>query len=109
MEDCRIIEQCQAGQTEIFSHLVRRYQSEAIGHALALLGNLPDALDAVQEAFVSAFQALDRFDRKRRFYPWFYTILRNRCYKELARHKKSTVQDVGMMPASEARFFICAK
>ncbi len=103
MEDHKIIEQCQAGRTEAFSHLVRRYQSEAIGHSLALLGNLPDALDAVQEAFVSAFQALDRFDKKRRFYPWFYTILRNHCYKELARHKKNVVQDLGMMSVPEAQ------
>lgn len=87
MEDNDIIQECMAGRKQAFGYLVRQYQSEAIGHAVALLGNLPDALDVVQEAFIAAFQALGRFDTQRRFYPWFYTILRNRCYKVLSRRK----------------------
>jgi len=94
MEDDDIIQECLSGHKQAFSHLVRRYQSEAIGHAVALLGNLPDALDAVQDAFLAAFQALDRFDSKRRFYPWFYTILRNRCYKQRIRQQKCSGQSM---------------
>ncbi len=78
MNDVKTIERCRAGQTEAFGELVRQYQSQAIAHALTLLGHLPDALDAVQDAFVAAYQALGRFDASRKFYPWFYTILRNR-------------------------------
>ncbi|MFC1762094.1 RNA polymerase sigma factor [Planctomycetota bacterium] len=88
MEDFDIIQECLAGRKQAFGYLVRRYQAEAIGHAVALLGNRPDALDVVQDAFIAAFQALDRFDPSRRFYPWFYTILRNRCYKLLLQRKK---------------------
>ena len=67
--------------TRHFVTLSNDYQAEAIGHAIAILGNREDAMDAVQEAFIDAFQALDRLDLTRRFYPWFYVILRNRCYK----------------------------
>ncbi|MGH9956111.1 MAG: RNA polymerase sigma factor, partial [Pyrinomonadaceae bacterium] len=81
MDDRSAIEQCRAGDNEAFRHIVERYQTEAIGHAIAILGNREDALDAVQEAFIDAFQALDRLDLTRRFYPWFYVVLRNRCYK----------------------------
>lgn len=81
MDDKAAIERCKSGDTEEFRHLVERYQSEAIGHATAILGNHEDAKDAVQEAFIDVFQALDRFDLDRSFYPWFYIILRNRCYK----------------------------
>src|SRR5260370_8103729 len=45
-------------------------------------------MDAVQEAFIDTFQALDRIALARRFYPWFYIILRNRCYKLAAGRKK---------------------
>jgi RNA polymerase sigma-70 factor, ECF subfamily len=81
MDDKNAIEKCRSGDTEAFRHVVERYQSEAIGHASAILGNREDAKDAVQEAFIDAFQSLTRFDLERRFYPWFYIILRNRCYK----------------------------
>ncbi|HWN11130.1 MAG TPA: sigma-70 family RNA polymerase sigma factor [Pyrinomonadaceae bacterium] len=88
MDDHAAIERCRAGDTEAFRHIVERYQAEAIGHATAILGNHEDALDAVQEAFIDAFQALDRLDLSRRFYPWFYVILRNRCYKLVHGRKK---------------------
>ena len=88
MDDAEAIKKCRAGDNEAFRHVVERYQAEAIGHAIAILGNREDALDAVQEAFIDAFQALDRVDLTRRFYPWFYVILRNRCYKLAAKFKK---------------------
>ncbi len=90
MDDRIAIEKCQAGETEAFNYLVRKYQSEAIGHAAAILVSHEDALDAVQHAFLDAYQALKRFDSSRRFYPWLYTILRNRCFKILAARKKNT-------------------
>jgi len=88
MDDSTAIQKCKAGETQAFSHLVRRYQAEAIGHAVAILGSLDDALDAVQDAFLDAYQAVGRFDASRRFYPWLYTILRNRCFKMLASRQK---------------------
>lgn len=84
MDDLTAIEKCRRGDTDAFNHLVRKYQSEAIGHAVAILGSREDALDAVQHTFLDAYRTLDRFDVSRRFYPWLYTILRNRCFKMLA-------------------------
>ena len=88
MDDSTAIQKCKAGETEAFSHLVRKYQPEAIGHAVAILGTLEDALDAVQDAFLDAYQAVGRFDGSKKFYPWLYTILRNRCFKMLAARRK---------------------
>ena len=93
MDDIKAIQQCQTGETEVFSFLVQKYQKEAFGHAAAILGNSDDALDAVQDAFLDAFRILKKFDISRRFYPWLYTILRNRCYKILASRKsQSTIE-----------------
>lgn len=79
---------CCEGDSDAFGEIVRRFQAEAIGHALVLLGNREDALDAVQEAFLDAYRGLARFDRTRQFYPWFYTILRNRCLKILDQKRR---------------------
>jgi len=99
MDDSTAIQKCKAGETEAFGHLVRRYQSEAIGHAVAILGSLEDALDAVQDAFLDAYQAMGKFDVSRRFYPWLYTILRNRCFEMLASRRKqaATTADVEIL------------
>ncbi|MDQ3175513.1 MAG: sigma-70 family RNA polymerase sigma factor [Acidobacteriota bacterium] len=94
MDDQAAIQRCRAGDNEAFRHVVEHYQSEAIGHAIAILGNREDAMDAVQEAFIDCFQALDRVDLTRRFYPWFYVILRNRCYKLAHRRKKREVSSL---------------
>ncbi|HVF91799.1 MAG TPA: sigma-70 family RNA polymerase sigma factor [Blastocatellia bacterium] len=94
MEDLAAIRKCREGDTDAFHHLVRRYQGQAIAHAISILGNREDALDAVQEAFLNAFQALKRFDGSRRFYPWFYVILRNCCYKYAAGRKRRETDDL---------------
>ena len=87
MDDSEAIRRCKGGDAEAFRHLVTRYQAQAIGHARAILADGEDARDAAQEAFLSAFRTIDRFDDERRFYPWLYTILRNRCLTMLADRK----------------------
>jgi len=84
MDDRVAIEQVLSGDNEAFRFLVERYQKQALGHAAAIVGSRSEAQDAAQEAFIDAYNALNRFDRTRRFYPWFYVLLRNRCFKMLA-------------------------
>ena len=84
MDDQEAIRRCKTGERDAFRYLVDAYQSQALRHALAVLGELEEARDATQEAFLDAFRALDGFDESRRFYPWLYTILRNRCFKAAA-------------------------
>ena len=93
MDDRRAIEASQDGRPEAFRHLVEAYQQQAFGHAYAILNHTEDALDAVQDAFVDAFRAVERFDTRRRFYPWFYTLLRQRCFKVLRERKRNRQND----------------
>lgn len=87
MDERAAIKNCLDGEKDAFRFLVESYQKQAVAHAVAILGNREDALDAVQEAFVDAFRSLKHFDQARRFYPWFYVLLRNRCYKMSARRQ----------------------
>lgn len=91
MDDTTAIEKCLNGDWEAFRHLVENYQKQANGHAAAILGNAADAADAVQESFIDAFRSLKNFDRTRRFYPWFYVLLRNRCYKMTAKRRDTEI------------------
>lgn len=93
MDDQVAIEKCRKGDHDAFRDLVERYQRQAVSHAAAILGNRDDALDAAQEAFIDAFRALKHFDKARPFYPWFYVLLRNRCYKMAARKRDTESLD----------------
>ncbi|HEY0428965.1 MAG TPA: RNA polymerase sigma factor [Pyrinomonadaceae bacterium] len=95
MDDAAAIEKVQNGEREAFRYLVESYQNQAVVHAVAILRNREDAEDAAQDAFIDAFRALKNFDKTRRFYPWFYVLLRNRCYKTAAkRHETETVEEM---------------
>ena len=91
MDDSATVERCLEGESDAFRTLVERYQDRALGHANAITRDRDVAQDAVQDAFLDAHRALGTFNRERAFYPWFYAILRNRCYKLLARRGKDAV------------------
>jgi RNA polymerase sigma-70 factor (ECF subfamily) len=91
MDDSATVQRCLEGETDAFRTLVERYQSRALGHAIAIIGNRADAQDAVQDAFLNAHRALHTFDRERVFYSWFYAILRNCCYKLITRRRVDAV------------------
>ncbi len=82
-----LILRCRGGSTASFEPLVRDHQRQALAIAEALLGNADDAADAVQEAFVKAFRALDGLRSGSQFGPWFRTIVRNQCRDRLRVHQ----------------------
>jgi len=82
-----LIRKCKTGDSRFFEPLVRAYEKPGLRLALGMLGNLEDAKDAVQNAFIKTFDALARFDLKRSFGPWFFQILRNQCRDQLRSRK----------------------
>ncbi len=82
-----LIRKCKAGDSRFYEPLVRAYEKPGLRLALGMLGNLEDAKDAVQNAFIKTFEALARFDLRRPFGPWFFQILRNQCRDQLRSRK----------------------
>lgn len=80
-----LVRKCSNGAPRFYEPLVRAYEGPALRIAAGMLGGDPErARDAVQEAFVRAWEGLDGYDADRPFGPWFFGILRNRC-RDLAR------------------------
>ena len=60
--------------------LVHRYQSKAFSIAYHMgSGDIEEAKDFTQEAFLKAFRNIKRFRKKSSFYTWFYRIIVNTC------------------------------
>ncbi len=80
-----LLRRARDGDRDAFAGLVRMHSSEAMQIALGFLGNVEDARDLTQEAFLRALSHMHRFDVERPFFPWFYRILRNLCFNHLAK------------------------
>jgi RNA polymerase sigma-70 factor (ECF subfamily) len=77
-----------AGNPEAFAELVRVHQARVRLACLVFLTNKEEADDAAQEAFVKAFQSLDRFRGDASFETWILRIAENHC-RDLLRSRKS--------------------
>jgi RNA polymerase sigma-70 factor (ECF subfamily) len=66
---------------------VRRYQDRLYPTVFRLTGCAEDALDLLQEAFLRAYQKLDRFNGESSFYTWIYRIAINLALSNLRKHR----------------------
>jgi RNA polymerase sigma-70 factor (ECF subfamily) len=78
-----------AGDVERFAELVRRYRDRYARYAARMLGSLDAAEDAVQDAFIRAYDQLRQCRDPEYFAGWFFLILRNRCYAERRRNHRA--------------------
>lgn len=70
---------CLAGRQSAFSEILRRHHKSVYRVVRGHVGNEEDALDLVQECFVSAFKHLDRYDQARPLRAWLSRIAINKC------------------------------
>lgn len=99
-DDQQLISLSQKGDKEAFGILVERYMRRAYYVALGFVGSHEDALDLSQEAFVRSYRAIKRFTLGKRFFTWYYQILRNLCFNFLRRRKRGTY-NFSEMPENE--------
>jgi len=88
--ESQLIAEAKAGNKEAFSKLVEKYQKPVFSVCYRMLGTPTAAEDAAQEAFIRAYQALDRYDPERSFATWILSIASNYSIDQL-RKKKVTI------------------
>ena len=77
--DGELLSRAKTGDRGAFGQLVLRHQRRVFALGLRWFRNADDADDLVQETFVRAWRALDRFDETKPFAPWLITIAVNRA------------------------------
>lgn len=76
-EDAEMVSSVLAGDPDRYDQLVRRYQRRAVAVAYRLVGDIHDAADVAQDAFVRAYKGLASLEDRRRFGPWLMRIVSN--------------------------------
>lgn len=79
MEVGKLVTRVKTGDVDAFTELVRRYQAMAFGYAYSNLRDFHLAEDVVQQAFVVAYNNLNRIEHPERFGGWLRAIVRFEC------------------------------
>ena len=103
-EELVAMQQCRRGSRKAFEVFVNKYMKDAYFIALGLVGNREDALELSQEAFIRAYRNIKSVKPDRKFFPWFYQILKNLCISHLRKRKyrRAGSLDVEGCPEVEA-------
>ena len=91
MEEQDWIRQAQHGDINAFNELVLSHQDQAYHLAYRMLHDDAAAQDAVQEAFISAYQHIRSF-RGGSFKAWMFRIVKNKCLDQLRVNKRKPSQ-----------------
>ncbi len=75
--DKELVEAFKAGRKEVFDELVRRHTQSLYHVAFGLLNDPQDAEEVVQDTFVRAYRALDKFRGDSSFKTWINRIVMN--------------------------------
>src|SRR5215472_8993385 len=76
-EDLRLVRESRQGSRESFERLLIRYEKAVFNAAYRILHDYEDAKDVTQSVFLKAFENLEYFDPKHRFFSWIYRIALN--------------------------------
>jgi RNA polymerase sigma-70 factor (ECF subfamily) len=85
--DADLLTLAASGNGEAFGILMRRHEDRMFALALQMLGNRSDALDATQDAFISAFRRAGSYRGDAAVGTWLYRVGINAC-KDFLRKKK---------------------
>jgi len=96
-----LVQACLHGDRESFDEIVDRYERPLFNAAYRITGSVDDAMDATQSAFVKAFEKLQTFDPKYRFFSWIYRIVVNQSLNMVNRRRDQSELD-GNFPSADA-------
>jgi RNA polymerase sigma-70 factor (ECF subfamily) len=86
-EDTELVRAINAGQTERFQELVRRYEQKLYNFGRRMCRNEADAEDLVQDTFLNVYRFLKDFRYETKFKNWLYRVAANTSLKRQRRSK----------------------
>lgn len=87
-KDAELLARIAEGDHEAFTEVMRTHEDRVFSVCLRIMGNRELALDATQEAFLTAFRKASQFKGESTFGTWVYRIATNACYDILRKRKR---------------------
>ncbi|MCX6163683.1 MAG: sigma-70 family RNA polymerase sigma factor [Ignavibacteriae bacterium] len=89
-EDIILIDDAIAGKQEAYERLMTKYRQLIYNLIFRMIRNKEDVQDLTQEAFIKAFNSLEKFDKQFSFSTWLFKIATNNCIDYLRKKKLNT-------------------
>ncbi len=83
----RLIREVRKGDQQAFAEIVELYKDKVYQVSYRMVGNVHEAQDVAQEAFLRAYTNIDRFDIERKFSTWLFRIATNVAIDRLRKKK----------------------
>lgn len=96
--DQAIIKLVLDGNKDLFELLIKRYERRLIGFLMRMTGSFADAQDLAQETFINAYFNLSKFDIKKSYYPWLFTIAYHLAVNHFHKNGKIRLIDIEKVP-----------
>ena len=100
--DENVIQDINAGNTEAFVHLVRRYKRKVFGLAARFARDADELDDICQDVFIKVYENLGKFRADAPFEHWLSRITIRTCYDALRSRKK----EKGNVPLESIHYFL---
>jgi len=94
MNEKELVKKAQGGDFEAFSRLIESHKDKIYRLALKLTGHKQDAEDIVQDTFMKAIDALDKFRMEASFGTWLYTIALNNIRAHAGNKKRADLRPI---------------
>lgn len=94
LSDGELVRLVREGEADAYAELVRRTRRSGYRLARRITRNHEDADDVLQESYVKAFRALDRFAADRPFGPWFLTIVARTALSSIRDSKRRAAESL---------------
>lgn len=88
--DRAVVLRVQAGDVAAFDQLILKYRERLYAVVYNMTSNREDTADLVQDAFIKAFQSINRFGGQSSFFTWLYRIAVNSTLTHLRKNKLRT-------------------
>jgi RNA polymerase sigma-70 factor, ECF subfamily len=85
--DWAVVQRVQAGDVAAFDKLILKYRERLYAIIYNLTSNREDAADLAQDAFIKAFQSINRFAGEASFFTWLYRIAVNSTLGHLRKNR----------------------
>lgn len=89
MTDGDIVRLVLAGDAQMFSQLVARYEKLVFSFLLSKYSDVYEIEDVVQDTFLKAYRHLNSYDCERKFSSWLLTIARNLLFDSRKKNSRN--------------------
>jgi RNA polymerase sigma-70 factor (ECF subfamily) len=96
-----LVRASQRGNHQAIETLFRRYQRQLLGTARRILGNTEDAEDALQDALLSAYRNVARFEGRCKFSTWLTRVVVNAALMRRRSAKRLRLTSLDATPSED--------